>query len=170
MRVQNIVMILVVLTVASLAAVSEAAQDNSAYEGILSDYLFIQTALAGDTTEGIAAKAASIEKASAKLSESFDSEVAGISSGKSGELKQILPQLKWAASNQGKAGNIDTARDAFGKLSESMIAYRQLVTGKKLEAAYCPMAKKSWIQEGKSITNPYYGSSMLRCGSIVSGK
>ncbi len=30
----------------------------------------------------------------------------------------------------------------------------------------CPMAKADWIQTDSSIANPYFGSSMLRCGSI----
>jgi hypothetical protein len=30
------------------------------------------------------------------------------------------------------------------------------------------MAKKPWLQDSEEITNPYYGSKMLRCGDIVS--
>ena len=33
--------------------------------------------------------------------------------------------------------------------------------------AYCPMAKASWLQTGKVIENPYYGSEMFDCGSIT---
>lgn len=36
----------------------------------------------------------------------------------------------------------------------------------KLYYAYCPMKKMYWISETKEIKNPYYGSSMLNCGSI----
>jgi hypothetical protein len=35
-----------------------------------------------------------------------------------------------------------------------------------LELAYCPMVKRSWLQKGTEIRNPYYGSAMLGCGVI----
>jgi hypothetical protein len=28
------------------------------------------------------------------------------------------------------------------------------------------MAKASWLQRDKQISNPYYGSKMLRCGEL----
>ena len=39
-----------------------------------------------------------------------------------------------------------------------------------LYTAFCPMAFDNkggqWIQSDKKVSNPYYGSMMLRCGSI----
>jgi hypothetical protein len=35
--------------------------------------------------------------------------------------------------------------------------------------AYCPMARKYWLQRGTAIRNPYYGKSMLECGRINAG-
>ena len=36
---------------------------------------------------------------------------------------------------------------------------------------HCPMALDGegadWIQEGEETANPYYGSEMLRCGSLT---
>jgi hypothetical protein len=29
------------------------------------------------------------------------------------------------------------------------------------------MVKKNWLQADKEIRNPYYGSSMLKCGELV---
>ena len=142
-------------------------EGGTAFQGMVKDYLFIQAALAGDTTEGVAIRASSIEKASLDLSKTFDPMMAGIEGKKSGDLKKILPELRQAAAGLARAENIEEARISFGKLSDSMIAYRELATGEKPQVAYCPMAKKSWMQNGKSITNPYYGSSMLRCGSFV---
>jgi hypothetical protein len=31
---------------------------------------------------------------------------------------------------------------------------------------YCPMKQSYWISVDEAIKNPYYGSSMLTCGSI----
>ncbi len=32
---------------------------------------------------------------------------------------------------------------------------------------YCPRVRKSWLQAKGAVTNPYYGSSVLPCGSVV---
>lgn len=40
----------------------------------------------------------------------------------------------------------------------------------KLYYDYCPMKKMYWISEFEAIQNPYYGSKMLTCGSIVETK
>lgn len=31
---------------------------------------------------------------------------------------------------------------------------------------YCPMAKKSWLNEVEAIQNPFYGSKMFACGEV----
>ena len=32
---------------------------------------------------------------------------------------------------------------------------------------YCPMAKKSWLNEVEAIQNPFYGSMMYDCGDVT---
>lgn len=69
-----------------------------------------------------------------------------------------------------KARDIKTARAVFKKLNESMEAFlkeHRDSTG-KYRIAYCPMAKASWVQSGPVIANPYFGKSMLKCGSFKS--
>jgi anti-sigma factor ChrR (cupin superfamily) len=34
--------------------------------------------------------------------------------------------------------------------------------------AYCPMARKHWLQSGDKVQNPFYGRAMSECGRIVS--
>ena len=36
--------------------------------------------------------------------------------------------------------------------------------GKKIIAAFCPMAPGRWLQIQPEIHNPYYGAKMLKCG------
>jgi hypothetical protein len=38
----------------------------------------------------------------------------------------------------------------------------------RAEIAYCPMARKYWLQKGDTVQNPYYGKQMSDCGRIVS--
>jgi hypothetical protein len=36
-----------------------------------------------------------------------------------------------------------------------------------VKVAYCPMARKSWLQKSGTIQNPYYGTAMSDCGRFV---
>ncbi len=145
-------------------------ESGESFQAMIQDYLFIQTALAGDNINGVPERALSIEKNSLHLTRSFDPVKAGVDKENVTELKKLLPRLTRAAAELAKTKDLEPTRTAFGNLSEFMIAYSGLVQGETPQVAYCPMAKKSWLQNGKKITNPYYGSSMLRCGSIVTGK
>ncbi len=116
---------------------SATTDQTSVFKGLVEDYLAIQTALAGDTIEGVVIHAQAIEK------------------------------LAIAAAELSRAENIDAARKSFAALSNAMITYRELVPGDKPQVAYCSMAKQSWLQDGNKIANPYFGSAMLRCGTIV---
>ncbi|MGI6456878.1 MAG: efflux RND transporter periplasmic adaptor subunit [bacterium] len=68
--------------------------------------------------------------------------------------------------------NLDNAREAFYRISESMIAAIEAhgAPADELYLAYCPMAFDNqgahWLQWDESILNPYFGSSMLTCGEI----
>ena len=81
--------------------------------------------------------------------------------------------LSGAATEGNKAGDIETARSAFHSLSESVIAL-QAAFGhsdpREFFLAHCPMARDrqgaDWLQTNDVVHNPYFGSKMLRCGSI----
>ena len=62
-------------------------------------------------------------------------------------------------------------RETFKKLSEALIELTRVIAptnalGPKLYVLHCPMAEARWIQNSEDITNPYYGSEMLECGSV----
>ena len=73
-----------------------------------------------------------------------------------GELKKLIETAL-------KARDLQTLHHAFKPLSEWM-AKQELPTG--LAVAYCPMAKAYWVQKNGDVANPFYGSAMLRCGTI----
>ncbi len=152
----------------SLPAVAHEDHQETTFEVATEHYLFIQTALVGDTDEGVAKRAAAIAEAIAELVADFDAHKAGVAEEDIAACRLLLPELATAATRLSITKNLKTARAAFGDLSTSMVQYRDLVSGdEKPHVAYCPMAKQKWLQNGKKIANPYYGSSMLRCGSIV---
>lgn len=71
------------------------------------------------------------------------------------------------------ATDMETMRNAFKPLSEHSIRLASAFDGynSPLYIQYCPMADQNkggyWISQQKNIINPYFGQSMLRCGSIT---
>jgi membrane fusion protein, copper/silver efflux system len=68
---------------------------------------------------------------------------------------------------------IDDARIAFGNASKEILALEKNYGHKGKSPyfeAFCPMAfdneGASWLQSSQTISNPFFGSSMLNCGSI----
>jgi hypothetical protein len=76
-------------------------------------------------------------------------------------------KIDMAALSLTGAADLADARERFGTLSEAIADYMtglHLSPPEGVRAAYCPMVKKPWMQEGSTIANPYYGSEMLTCG------
>lgn len=124
---------------------------SDAMKSIVGSYLDIQSRLASDKVERIAPAAHAIAAEAARMGEG------GVALAKSA---QVLEQ----------AADIKAARKAFGDLSDAVIAAARAEGWKDVpdvKVAYCPMAKRSWIQKEDSIRNPYYGTSMLTCGSFT---
>lgn len=95
-----------------------------------------------------------------------------------GELQKALKGLEGAAAAievSAKISNISDIteqRKLFSTLSNEMAT---LVKGRKLSMGmvyleYCPMANNNtgafWLSNDKEIKNPYFGSAMLKCGSV----
>lgn len=74
-----------------------------------------------------------------------------------------------AARELSGAQTLASARDAFGRLSDALIAYAASAKaglGDQAVTVYCPMVRKSWVQQGEQVRNPYFGKGMLGCGEI----
>ena len=127
-----------------------------AFEGlteVVASYVEIQALLAADKIDGIKAPAAAISKKAASMGEAGVGIVAG------------------AKAVEG-AADLEAARKAFARLSESVIAAAKAQgwQGLGVKLAYCPMVDASWLQKEQQIRNPYYGSSMLTCGEFKDPK
>jgi hypothetical protein len=139
---------LAVVVAVGLLTSSVTAADLPA--ALLTPYLEVQSALAADQFAGVAAPAKAIE-------------VAAVALGKDGE------KLAASARSLNTAKDIAAARTAFGDLSTELIAYAEKTKSgfrADVKQAYCPMVNKAWLQKDKDIKNPYYGASMLTCGSF----
>lgn len=76
--------------------------------------------------------------------------------------------LRKDASAIADAKDLAAQRKAFSNLSKniSVLAEKFTLSEKPVYQQYCPMAKAYWLSNEKEIKNPYYGSSMLSCGSV----
>lgn len=74
-----------------------------------------------------------------------------------------LPEAKPVAD----AGDITSARKAFKELSARAIALARGQPGYYI--AHCSMfpGGADWVQTTDTVSNPYWGKSMPRCGTIV---
>jgi hypothetical protein len=135
----------------ALAAFTGATlQASDAMKAIVGSYLEIQGRLAADKVDGIKPAARAIGEQAARMG---------------AEGAAIVK----AAKSIEDAADLKTAREAFGGLSDAVIAAGTAEGWKDLpdlRVAYCPMVKKSWLQKDDAIKNPYYGSGMLTCGEI----
>jgi hypothetical protein len=65
--------------------------------------------------------------------------------------------------------DLKVQREKFATLSTNMFALAKAVklSTEPVYQQYCPMKKASWLSDNKAIKNPYYGSAMLTCGSVI---
>ena len=77
----------------------------------------------------------------------------------SGEQK-----LDQAVADLERSRNLTEARIAFREISTEVISLARWISGHHVMT--CPTAKADWIQVDSEVSNPYYGSKGLRCGTI----
>ncbi len=153
----------VAVTAGRGAAASGTEAFDKGMEPILTSYLKIHGALAGDTTKGVAAAAKSIAKAAPKLN---GKTVVGEHAA---HYKGLPGKIEKAAKALGKASSLEQAREAFKELSKPMAMWGTMSKPTGIDVVFCSMAKGSWLQKRGKVLNPYYGKSMLHCGEVVGG-
>lgn len=141
----RLLFLIMMLVVSVVSGAGPALADVPA--ALADPYLRIQVALANDTLDGVQASALALAAEAEKLGTPGDA-------------------LRAAARSLASARDLNAARNAFGPLSDALIAYANRSGLGPLKAAFCPMLKKSWVQTPGDIANPYFGSQMLRCGSF----
>jgi hypothetical protein len=122
---------------------------------LLSPYLAIGEVLANDRIEGLGKLGAQVVEA--------------------GQERADEPGVDEILAAAGRIGSPDiaTARLAYRKLSEGMIAWLAAHPDERagLELIHCPMTFTNegayWVQRAGQISNPYEGAMMLRCGAKI---
>ena len=119
-------------------------------QAIVEPYLKIQTALANDSIGEVKASAGNVATAATTLG-------------------APAMRIDTAAVQLVAAADLADAREKFGTLSDAVVAYMDglhIAPPDGVRIAFCPMAKKPWLQEGSTLANPYHGSAMPTCGSF----
>ncbi|MDP2305778.1 MAG: hypothetical protein Q8P18_07100 [Pseudomonadota bacterium] len=132
---------------------------DDAAGAVVGAYLGAQAALAKDDNAGAGAALTTLQAGleAAKAQPGLDE--AG---------KGVLAAIATESGAALAATELEPRRAAFKKLSAAVIPFARAHAGgsRSVTEAFCPMASASWLQEGGTIANPYYGSSMLTCGSF----
>ncbi len=153
--------------VVSLAAIGAWAGGPSSFDVVMEHYEPVRLALIGDSMDGVNAHGKAIAAELRALQSDFSPDRAGASGEALAVVEEKLSEMIAAADSIAAATTLEAARDGLYALSKPMVRWREGVTeNDRPSVAYCPMHKRSWLQPGDEIGNPYGG--MPGCGSIVS--
>lgn len=138
------------LVLIGLVIASGGVSASESLKAIVESYITIQSQLASDKIEDVKGPARAIA-------------AQAVTMGKDGV------DLARAANSLESASDLKSARNAFGALTDAVMAAGKAEGWKDVEGvrlAFCPMVKRSWLQKEEQIRNPYYGSGMLTCGEF----
>jgi hypothetical protein len=131
-------------------------------EAILSDYFNLKDALVNDDAKKAAQAGskliASLKAFNRKTYEGMQQM----------ELIEIIAAATEHAEHIVKSP-IDHQREHFKTLSKDVTDFLAITgTANTLYEQFCPMYDKgsAWLSTSKEVKNPYYGSKMLKCGSV----
>lgn len=126
-------------------------------------YFEVQQALAGDTLPTEQAV-----NTISKLAEELSSETS-----LGDDVRSHLEQIEKHSAHLHHQ-SIEEARRKFKSISHAVVKLATEVRGESAKRPFnhffCPMVKQGegdWLQAADMLSNPYYGSEMLRCGDLV---
>jgi hypothetical protein len=133
---------------------------------IVDHYLHVKNALANDNGREAASGAKAMAVAINKLDKSL------LSADQKKVYDGIEDDLKDHAEHISKNGdNIKHQRSHFSMMSEDVYGLvKAFGGGRPLYHDHCPMYNENkgamWLSEMKEVSNPYFGSEMLTCGTV----
>lgn len=146
--------LLCLLTVFSASAQSKKSDQVSK---LYQNYIAVKFALASDDAGKTSKSAAELIKTVSAI----DSKTVS---------PENLNRLKKSAAAISGTRNISDQRKSFYQLSDYMIVLTKefRLSENPVYVQYCPMAEGNWLSNESKIVNPYYGKSMISCGTVKS--
>ena len=126
-----------------------STETNEALKVVLTGYFEVKNALVNDDAAKAKSAATALAASTGNYAEQLNEYVLAI----------------------GETDNIEEQREAFEALSISIYDLAKVGgAGLTVYKQYCPMAFDDkgafWLSDEKQVLNPYFGASMLRCGSV----
>jgi hypothetical protein len=156
------------LVLAALLAVGSraSATPGSAYHAILGHYEGVRLSLVADDLAAARSHAGTLATGLQTLGSGLTAAQAGVSSDRLAAVRELLPALTSAAAAMRDAPSLEAAREAFYSATAALVRWRALA-GQGPQLVRCPMKNRVWLQPAGTIGNPYYGTTMARCGEVV---
>jgi len=129
---------------------------------LLSLYYDVKNALVNADAATASAKAGELLKAINNM------DVKSLSADDKKAFSQLQYKLEYDARHISEVKDLAHQREHFASLSKNMYALAKSakLSGQPVYEQYCPMKDAYWLSDETAIKNPYYGSSMLTCGSV----
>ncbi len=151
---------------ASKAAAPEAFRKQLG--GLLDNVLTTAAALADDDLKSSRASASQARQSLASV------DMSGLAGDAHERWMESLNALTLSLDKMVAAKDIESFRTAFASLSPEMARAVKAFGPVRSEPVYdlrCPMAfdnrGATWLQESKTVRNPYFGNAMLTCGKVI---
>jgi len=146
-----------VFSIFSIISLSAQSKKDVQVSKLYENYIAVKSALASDDADRTSKAAAEFIKTASSI------DVKSVSEGNLNILRKDATAIS-------EARSISAQREFFYNLSDNMIALTKefKLSEKPVYIQYCPMADGNWLSDESKIVNPYYGKSMLSCGSVKS--
>ncbi len=150
------------------ARLPESAEVMEDLSPVYGAYFDVQMALAEDSHSDAKSAAASLKSAASEVN------MRAFSNEGHRRWMEIMASLRSASEGVIESKGIEAAREDFFHLSDAVIELHDTFGHRGDNPYYqinCSMARDNagadWLQAGKTVWNPYYGETMLRCGELV---
>ncbi len=160
----NKIITLIALFVATtFTANAQGVSVKKEFNNTLNSYFETKNALAKDN----AVQASESVKSLIKNIDNFPAK--SLSADQQALWKKESEIVKKAALEISAEKAIKVQRNSFWPLSSAMVRLAKALNwnNEVVYVQYCPMAKKSWLNEVEAVQNPFYGSMMYDCGEVT---
>jgi hypothetical protein len=132
-----------------------------AFNKVINSYLDIKNALVADDAATAQAKARTMVVALSTIP------AKEMNAAQRKVWAEYLNKLTVDSRQISEQNKIDKKRERFATLSSNFMVVLKAFNINKtnLYKQYCPMKNSYWLSEASAVKNPYYGNSMLTCGT-----
>lgn len=158
--------IILIITVVAATILSANAQSNAAkapFNDFLKAYFDTKNALAKDNVASASIGSKSLLASLAKFP------VKSLSASQQTVWNTETATIKKAAAEMVNERALKAQRQSFWAVSTATLKLAKTLNlnSNDVYVQYCPMAKKSWLNEVEVVQNPFYGSMMYDCGEVT---